>query len=118
MLTQRAGLSASTRLAVRAVATVRPFRTNTYVTEELIDWELAPDDPMYRLVFPQPDMAGQPSSARFDPCATWLSTSGRPSPSASPSSGRTTEPAAEVAGEQVTWLAATGPAHAILRPWN
>jgi hypothetical protein len=67
MLTQRAGLSASTRLAVRAVATVLPFRTNTYVTEELIDWDLAPDDPMYRPVFPQPDMAGQPFSARFDP---------------------------------------------------
>ena len=40
---------------MRAVATVLPFRTNTYVTEQLIDWD-APDDPIYRLVFPQPDM--------------------------------------------------------------
>ena len=56
MLTQRAGLPADTRLAVRAVATVLPFRTNAYVAEELIDWDLAPDDPIYRLVFPQPDM--------------------------------------------------------------
>jgi KamA family protein len=55
-LTERAGLPADTRLAVRAVATVLPFRTNTYVTEQLIDWDNAPDDPIYRLVFPQPDM--------------------------------------------------------------
>src|ERR1700749_3300785 len=55
-LTERAGLPADTRLAVRAVATVLPFRTNTYVTEQLIDWGNAPDDPIYRLVFPQPDM--------------------------------------------------------------
>ena len=55
-LTERAGLPADTRLAVRAIATVLPFRTNTYVTEQLIDWANAPDDPIYRLVFPQPDM--------------------------------------------------------------
>jgi KamA family protein len=56
MLAQRAGLAEEDRLAIRAVATVLPFRTNTYVVEELIDWAAAPDDPMYRLVFPQPDM--------------------------------------------------------------
>lgn len=55
-LTRRAGLSDAERLAVRAVATVLPFRVNSYVLEELIDWDAAPDDPMYRLVFPQPDM--------------------------------------------------------------
>lgn len=55
-LLSRAGLSAADRLAVRAVATVLPFRTNSYVVEELIDWNAAPDDPIYRLVFPQPDM--------------------------------------------------------------
>ena len=55
-LTARAGLDASERLAVRAVATVLPFRTNAYVAEELIDWDAAPDDPIYRLVFPQADM--------------------------------------------------------------
>jgi L-lysine 2,3-aminomutase len=56
MLTQRAGLSPDERLAVRAVATVLPFRANSYVVENLIDWAAAPDDPIYRLVFPQPDM--------------------------------------------------------------
>jgi L-lysine 2,3-aminomutase len=55
-LTARAGLDAAERLAVRAVATVLPFRTNDYVLESLIDWSAAPDDPIYRLVFPQADM--------------------------------------------------------------
>jgi L-lysine 2,3-aminomutase len=55
-LTARAGLGAPERLAVRAVATVLPFRTNDYVLESLIDWSAAPDDPIYRLVFPQGDM--------------------------------------------------------------
>jgi KamA family protein len=56
VLTARAGLAADERLAVRAVAAVLPFRTNSYVIENLIDWAAAPDDPIYRLVFPQPDM--------------------------------------------------------------
>ena len=55
-LTERAGLSAADRLAVRAVGAVLPFRTNSYVVEELIDWAAAPEDPIYRLVFPQADM--------------------------------------------------------------
>jgi KamA family protein len=55
-LTTRAGLGPEDRLAVRAVATVLPFRVNEYVIESLIDWDAAPDDPIYRLVFPQPDM--------------------------------------------------------------
>jgi L-lysine 2,3-aminomutase len=55
-LVQRAGLAPEERLAVRAVASVLPFRTNSYVIENLIDWDAAPDDPIYRLVFPQPDM--------------------------------------------------------------
>jgi L-lysine 2,3-aminomutase len=55
-LTARAGLSPRERLETRAVATVLPFRTNSYVIEELIDWSAAPDDPIYRLVFPMPDM--------------------------------------------------------------
>ena len=55
-LTARAGLGCAERLAVRAVAAVLPFRTNEYVVESLIDWSAAPDDPIYRLVFPQADM--------------------------------------------------------------
>lgn len=55
-LTARAGLDEAERLAVRAVATVLPFRANDYVLESLIDWSAAPDDPIYRLTFPQADM--------------------------------------------------------------
>jgi KamA family protein len=65
MLTTRAGLSAADRLAVRAVASVLPFRTNAYVVENLIDWDAAPDDPIYRLVFPQPDMLPADDVARL-----------------------------------------------------
>ncbi|KAF9052586.1 hypothetical protein BDP27DRAFT_1386320 [Rhodocollybia butyracea] len=39
-----------------AAAAVFPMRANNYVIEELIDWSRAPDDPIFRLVFPQPDM--------------------------------------------------------------
>ncbi|WP_433500230.1 KamA family radical SAM protein [Sphaerimonospora sp. CA-214678] len=55
-LLARAGLTPDQRFAARAVATVLPFRTNNYVVDELIDWRAAPDDPIYRLVFPQEDM--------------------------------------------------------------
>jgi KamA family protein len=65
MLVSRAGLPPAERLAVRAVATVLPFRTNAYVVENLIDWDAAPDDPIYRLVFPQPDMLPAEDVARL-----------------------------------------------------
>ena len=64
-LTARAGLGEAERLAVRAVGTVLPFRTNAYVVEELIDWSAAPDDPLYRLVFPQADMLPLTDVARI-----------------------------------------------------
>jgi KamA family protein len=43
-------------LSMRAVAHVLPFRTNSYVVEQLIDWERVPDDPIFQLTFPQPGM--------------------------------------------------------------
>ncbi|MFD0657662.1 KamA family radical SAM protein [Thermocatellispora tengchongensis] len=55
-LLKRAGLDDGERLRIRAVATVLPFRTNAYVVDDLIDWAAVPDDPIYRLVFPQADM--------------------------------------------------------------
>ncbi|WNZ61081.1 lysine 2,3-aminomutase [Myxococcus sp. MxC21-1] len=64
-LTTRAGLSADERLAVQAVAHVLPFRTNSYVVDELIDWAAAPADPIYRLVFPQADMLPTDDVARM-----------------------------------------------------
>ncbi len=55
-LVQRAGLSATERMAIKAVGMVLPFRTNSYVVDSLIDWDAAPDDPIFRLVFPQAAM--------------------------------------------------------------
>jgi KamA family protein len=43
-------------LAMQAVAWVLPFRVNSYVVDELIDWERVPDDPIFQLTFPQPGM--------------------------------------------------------------
>ena len=69
MLATRAGLTPDERLAVRAVATVLPFRTNSYVIENLIDWDAAPDDMIQAR---DPRLVGTPFFARFDPAATWL----------------------------------------------
>ncbi|BAZ10654.1 L-lysine 2,3-aminomutase [Calothrix sp. NIES-4071] len=49
-------LSESYRVAMKAVAQVLPFRTNSYVIENLIDWDNIPEDPIFRLTFPQPEM--------------------------------------------------------------
>ncbi|MFF4779602.1 KamA family radical SAM protein [Microtetraspora fusca] len=61
----RGGLDEQARLRVRAVATVLPFRTNAYVVDELIDWSAVPDDPIYRLVFPQEDMLPEADVSRL-----------------------------------------------------
>ena len=42
--------------AIQVISRVLPFRTNAYVMSELIDWNNIPDDPIYRLNFPHPDM--------------------------------------------------------------
>jgi KamA family protein len=55
-LVERGFLSADQLLPVQAVAAVLPFRTNAYIVDELIDWTSAPDDPIFRLTFPQADM--------------------------------------------------------------
>lgn len=39
-----------------AVAHVLPFRVNSYVLDQLIDWERIAEDPIFQLTFPQPDM--------------------------------------------------------------
>ncbi len=38
------------------VGTVLPFKTNNYVVDHLIDWSKVPDDPIFKLTFPQKDM--------------------------------------------------------------
>ena len=53
---QLQSMSAADRRAMKVVASVLPFRTNSYVVEELIDWSKVPDDPMFQLTFPQVGM--------------------------------------------------------------
>ena len=42
--------------AIEIVGSVLPFKTNNYVVDNLIDWNKVPDDPMFKLTFPQKDM--------------------------------------------------------------
>jgi KamA family protein len=44
------------RFSMRVVAQVLPFKVNTYVLNELIDWDNIPGDPIFQLTFPQPGM--------------------------------------------------------------
>lgn len=50
---------------MRAVAAVLPFRTNSYVVDELIDWMAVPDDPVFRLTFPQGEMLAPADLSRM-----------------------------------------------------
>ena len=58
-------LSWRTRMAMRAVTRVLPFRANHYVIDQLIDWDRVPDDPIFQLVFPQPGMLEVTDRARL-----------------------------------------------------
>ena len=49
-------LPAETRLAMRVVANVLPFRVNQYVLDELINWDDPLNDPLFQLTFPQQGM--------------------------------------------------------------
>jgi KamA family protein len=49
-------LSDDYRFGMKVVSQILPFRVNRYVVDELIDWDNVPDDPMFRLVFPDPGM--------------------------------------------------------------
>ena len=51
-----AWLPESARQKMKAVSAVLPFRVNDYVIEDLIDWDDVPNDPIFQLTFPQPDM--------------------------------------------------------------
>ena len=62
---QIAHLSEERRFAMRVVANVLPFRVNQYVIEQLIDWDRIPDDPIFQLTFPQPDMLASEDFARM-----------------------------------------------------
>ena len=53
---QLACLTDSYRFAMKVVASIFPFRVNKYVVDNLIDWGNVPEDPIFQLTFPQPEM--------------------------------------------------------------
>lgn len=53
---QLKSLSEEERNNIKLAAHILPFRTNNYVIEELIDWNAAPNDPIFHLTFPQKEM--------------------------------------------------------------
>lgn len=58
-ISQVAGLPEDVRLALEVVAQVLPFRTNSYVVDELIDWAgvlAGSNDPIFTMTFPQKGM--------------------------------------------------------------
>ncbi len=53
---QMSGLSEALKFDIQVVGQVLPFKTNNFVVNHLIDWDRAPDDPLFVLTFPQRDM--------------------------------------------------------------
>ncbi len=53
---QIAGLSEEMTEAIEVVGRVLPFKTNNYVTDELIDWSNVQHDPIFTLTFPRKNM--------------------------------------------------------------
>jgi len=56
LLSKHSKLSPSFIRQVQAASHVYPFRANNYVVENLINWDNVPEDPIFRLTFPQPEM--------------------------------------------------------------
>ncbi|HEY1569402.1 MAG TPA: hypothetical protein VGF68_20400 [Solirubrobacteraceae bacterium] len=58
-------LSPALRETIRVVGHVLPFRVNSYVVDQLIDWDAVPDDPIFRLTFPQAGMLDPEARAQM-----------------------------------------------------
>lgn len=63
---QLSGLDPDEILAIKTVSAVLPFRVNSYIVEQLIDWNDVPEDPIFQLTFPQ---RGMLSSREFNQIA-------------------------------------------------
>lgn len=50
------GITENYRKAIKIVGSVLPFKTNNYITEELIIWDKIDSDPIFRMNFPQKEM--------------------------------------------------------------
>jgi KamA family protein len=53
---QIAQLNEDEKFAIEVVGSVLPFKANNYVVDELINWDNAPDDPIFTLTFPVRDL--------------------------------------------------------------
>ena len=51
---------------IEVVARVLPFKSNRFVVDQLINWDNVPEDPIYRLTFPQRDMISPENYARIE----------------------------------------------------
>lgn len=49
-------LSENEKFAIEVVGNVLPFKTDNYVVDELINWDNAPEDPIFTLMFPKKEM--------------------------------------------------------------
>jgi len=56
LLKKHSKLSRNHIQQINAAAQVFPMRANNYVIDNLIDWNNVPNDPIFKLVFPQPEM--------------------------------------------------------------
>ncbi|MFC1770009.1 KamA family radical SAM protein [Nitrospirota bacterium] len=62
---QISALSEEERFNIEVVGQVFPFKTNNYFVDQLVDWDNAPNDPMYVLNFPQKDMLSPEQFSRM-----------------------------------------------------
>ncbi len=53
---QLSKLSEQELFEIEVVSHILPFKTNSYVVDDLIKWENVPDDPIFILTFPQKEM--------------------------------------------------------------
>ncbi|MFA6233434.1 MAG: lysine 2,3-aminomutase [Bacteroidota bacterium] len=58
-ITQISALPRELRFDMRVVSSVLPFKVNSYVINQLIDWSDIPDDPIFQLSFPQRGMLAE-----------------------------------------------------------
>lgn len=58
-ITQVSELPADLRFDMQVVSSVLPFKVNSYVINQLIDWSDIPDDPIFQLTFPQRGMLSE-----------------------------------------------------------
>lgn len=49
-------LNSKLKAMIKTLSRVFPFKVNSYIVNELIDWDRVPDDPIFSLFFPVPQM--------------------------------------------------------------